>query len=161
MKSCFILLRSNLNWNRVYRRVRDWTSGRSLPVWKFVKYPPGLIITPRLRMVVYHLHGQTGWFTVWVNGKKNSGLVNFTPESRFNLYKSVSFSEKRPLKPEPGVKDGFDRSKKCNTNFRWKIHSAQENRIALSNGPLLPKMFHWNDLYLLYVIHSWTGPRRC
>ena len=72
-------------------------------------------------MVVYHLHGQTGWLTVWVNGKKNSGLVNFTPESPFNLYKSVSFSEKRPMKPEPGVKDGFDRSKKCNTNFRWKI----------------------------------------
>ena len=74
-------------------------------------------------MVVYHLHGQTGWFTVWVNGKKNSGLVNLTPDSRFNLYRSVSFSVKRPLKPEPGVKDGFDRSKKCNipTNFRWKI----------------------------------------
>ena len=72
-------------------------------------------------MVVYHLHEQTGWLTVWVNGKKNSGLVNFTPESPFNLYKSVSFSEKRPLKPEPGVKDGFDRSKKCNTNFRWEI----------------------------------------
>ena len=95
--------------------------GAEPPVQKFVVYPPGLIITPTLRMVVYHLHGQTGWFTVWVNGKKNSGLVNFTPESRFNLYKSVSFSEKRPLKPEPGVKDGFDRSKKCNTNFRWKI----------------------------------------
>ena len=32
-------------------------------------------------MVVHHLHGQTGWFTVWVNGKQNSGLVNFVPES--------------------------------------------------------------------------------
>ena len=29
----------------------------------------------------YHLHGQTGRFTVWVNGKQNSRLVNFTPES--------------------------------------------------------------------------------
>jgi len=26
--------------------------------------------------VVYHLHGQTGRFTVWVYGKENSGLVN-------------------------------------------------------------------------------------
>ena len=32
-------------------------------------------------MVVYHLPGQTGRFTVWVNGKQNSGLVNFIPES--------------------------------------------------------------------------------
>ena len=25
----------------VYKRVRGWTSGRSLPVLKFVQYPPG------------------------------------------------------------------------------------------------------------------------
>ena len=36
-------------------------------------------------MVVHHLQGQTGWFTVWVNGKQNSGLVNFVPESHFTV----------------------------------------------------------------------------
>ena len=46
-------------------------------------------------MVVHHLHGQTGWFTVWVNGKQNSGLVNFVPESHFTV-KSVPFMEKQP-----------------------------------------------------------------
>ena len=33
-------------------------------------------------MVVYHLHGQTGLFMVWVNGSQSSGLVNFVPQSR-------------------------------------------------------------------------------
>ena len=32
--------------------------------------------------VVYHLHGQTGRFTVWINGTQSSGLVNLVPESR-------------------------------------------------------------------------------
>ena len=32
-------------------------------------------------LVVYHLHGQTIRFTVWVNGSQSSGLVNFIPES--------------------------------------------------------------------------------
>jgi len=27
-------------------------------------------------MVVYHLHGQTGWFTVWADGKQISLLGN-------------------------------------------------------------------------------------
>ena len=33
-------------------------------------------------MVVCYLRGQTGRFTVWANGRQNSGLVNFVPESR-------------------------------------------------------------------------------
>ena len=37
-------------------------------------------------LVVYHLDGQTGRFTVWViNGSQSSGLVNFVPESRLPL----------------------------------------------------------------------------
>ena len=31
-------------------------------------------------LAVYHLHGQTGRFTVRANGKQNSRLVNFFPE---------------------------------------------------------------------------------
>ena len=37
---------------------------------------------PLWTMVVYPLHGQTGRFTVWLNGSKRSGLVTFIPESR-------------------------------------------------------------------------------
>jgi len=43
-------------------------------------------------MFVYHLHGQTGWFTDWTNGKKNSGLVNFIPESSFPFAQISSLS---------------------------------------------------------------------
>ena len=29
----------------VYKRVRGWTSGRTLPVQNFVEYPPGTTVT--------------------------------------------------------------------------------------------------------------------
>ena len=32
-------------------------------------------------LVVYYLHGQTGWFTVRTNVMQNSELVDFVPES--------------------------------------------------------------------------------
>ena len=32
-------------------------------------------------LVVYHLHGQTIQFMVWVNGSQSSGVVNFVPKS--------------------------------------------------------------------------------
>ena len=89
-------------------------------------------------MAVYHLHGQTVSFTVRANGKKNSGLVNFTPESRFNFYKSVTFTKKRLPKPEPGVKDGFE---EIEPEFPLKNY-ARETRITLSNGQFLPKIFN-------------------
>ena len=40
-------------------------------------------------MVVYHLHGQTGRFTVWLNGSQRSRLVTFIPESRLPFIKPV------------------------------------------------------------------------
>ena len=43
--------------------------------------------------VVYHLHGQTGQFKVWVNGKQNSPII--------------SINRKRLRKPEIGIKGGF------------------------------------------------------
>ena len=52
-------------------------------------------------LVAYHLHGQTGRSTVWADGTQNSGLVNFVPEWRL-------LPKKRPWRPEPGIKDGFD-----------------------------------------------------
>lgn len=40
--------------------------------------------------VFHHLHGQTGLFTVWINGMQNSGLVNFARNRVYYLRKSVS-----------------------------------------------------------------------
>ena len=45
---------------------------------------------------VYHLHGRTGRFTVWVNHNKNSELVNFAPESRLKCVK-INSNSNRPF----------------------------------------------------------------
>ena len=62
-------------------------------------------------MVVYHLHGQTGRFSVWVNGSQSSGLVNFVPESRLPFLQISSVHRKTPRRPETGIKDGFEEMK--------------------------------------------------
>ena len=51
-----------------------------------------------------HLHGQTGRFTVWANGKRNSGLVNFIRESRLPFHLPENDCE--GLKPV--FEDGFE-----------------------------------------------------
>ena len=48
--------------------------------------------------VVYHLHGQTGRFTVWINGTQSSGLVNLVPESRLALVQISSIQRKTAAK---------------------------------------------------------------
>ena len=58
-----------------------------------------------------HLNGQTGRFTVWVNGKNNSEMANFHLNDRVYMtivYKSLPFTEKRPGTPETGIRDGFE-----------------------------------------------------
>ena len=49
-----------------------------------------------------HLHGKTGQFTVWANGKQNSRPVNFIPGSRLPCAQTSSV---RPRRPETGIKD--------------------------------------------------------
>ena len=61
--------------------------------------------------MVCHLNGQTGRFTVWVNGKNNSEMANFHLNDRVYMtivYKSLPFTEKRPRTPETGIRDGFE-----------------------------------------------------
>ena len=43
-----------------------------------------------------------------INGTQNSGLVNFVPESRLPFVQISSIFQKRPRRPEPGFKDGFE-----------------------------------------------------
>ena len=43
-----------------------------------------------IHSVFYHLHGQTGWSTVWANGTQKFGLEKFIPESsNFNKFETV------------------------------------------------------------------------
>ena len=49
-------------------------------------------------VVVYHLHGQTGRFSVWVKGSQSSGLVNFVPESRLPYVQISSIDRKTAAK---------------------------------------------------------------
>ena len=52
-------------------------------------------------LVVYYLHGQTSCFTVWANGKQNSGLEYYCVYHLFHLLK------KWLRRPKTGIKDGF------------------------------------------------------
>ena len=75
---------------------------------------------------------------------KNSGLVNFFPESRWPFVQIGSIYRKNdlPRRPETGIKDGFKEMEKIPV---WNI----------SDVPLVPEIFRRNDpesrrFYLLY-----------
>ena len=85
-------------------------------------------------------HGQTDRFTVWANGKRNSGLVNFIPESRLSFVQIISTTKKRSKKRPRSLKLLSKTAlKKWNTNFRLE-HSVRKKYV-----PLLPEIFRWND----------------
>ena len=48
----------------------------------FVVAQNQVMCNAREMMVVYHLHGKTGWSTVCTNGKKNSPMKNFGQDWR-------------------------------------------------------------------------------
>ena len=49
-------------------------------------------------MVVYYLHGKTGQFTVWADGKKISGPINFILELCLPFAQISSFYQKMVAK---------------------------------------------------------------
>jgi len=49
-------------------------------------------------MVVYYLHGKTGQFMAWANGKKVSRPINFMLEFCLPLAKISSFYQKMAAK---------------------------------------------------------------
>ena len=69
----------------------------------------------RFIWVVYHLHGQTGAFMVWVNGSQSSGLVNFVPES-----------------PLPFVQISSNYRKKAAKAWNWYQRWLWKNRTRIS-----------------------------
>ena len=56
---------------------------------------------------LYYLHEQTGWFTVCANGKQNSAMVKFVPESHLPFVQINSQKGHENLE-SPGVKDGSE-----------------------------------------------------
>ena len=99
-------------------------------------------------MRVVHGLGVT-WrlFTVGENGKQNSGMVNFYPKSSLP-FAQFSF-EKRPRKPETGVKDGFEDLEHHNRifdTFMSLVHSLQDHEgPALQRFCCFRESFHRND----------------
>ena len=59
----------------------------------------GPAMTAETSLLVLHLEGQTGRFTVWaLNGSQSSGLVNFVPESRLPFVQISSIYRKAATK---------------------------------------------------------------
>ena len=88
-------------------------------------------------LVVYHLHGQTIQFMVWVNGSQSSGVVNFVPESPLPF---VQISSIYPKNGCGGLKLVSKMAlKEWNTNCRLE-YSIRNNRTTFSDVPLLRKL---------------------
>ena len=107
-------------------------------------------LSPRARdeletQVVYHLHGQTIRFTVWVNGSQSWGLVNFVPESLMALKESVS-----KLSAPSG---GFVASKHqridyfCKSNLWW---------FVMIDTQLAQVLFQWTGSFFRFVEDNLT-----
>ena len=96
-------------------------------------------------MVVYHLHGQTGRFMVWVNGSQSSGLVNFVPSIAFTISTISTNQFHLPENGREGLKLVSRMAlKKWNTNFRLE-YSIRKNRTTFSDVPFLPEIFRRED----------------
>ena len=89
-----------------------------------------------------YLHGQNGRLTVWGNGKKNSGLVNFIPKLCLPFAQISSFYRKTAAK----VWNRYQRCALTNgTLISVWIIPPKIIRLPFQNVPLLPEIFHWKD----------------
>ena len=78
-------------------------------------------------MVVYHLHGQTSRFMVWVNGSQSSGLVNFVPSIAFTISTIRTNQFHLPKNGCEGLKlVSRMASKKWNTNFHLEYSTRKK-----------------------------------
>ena len=86
-------------------------------------------------------------FTVWVNCKENSGLVNFVLESRLSFTNQFHL-QKRLRRPETGIKDGFEEMEnkfprllfqmfRCYRKF--SAGTARNCRVPFTSQPDFPK----------------------
>ena len=85
---------------------------------------------------------QGAWFTGWANGKKNSGLVNFVPESRLLFVQISSIYLKKNAKAWNWYQTWRWRSGTCTRTSFWTIPSEKKkNRTIFSDAPLLQWRF--------------------
>ena len=56
-------------------------------------------------------------------------------------FEKIKLPKKRPRRPEPGIKDGFEEIEHV---FPLGIFRP-ENRTTFSDVPLLPEIYRWND----------------
>ena len=94
-----------------------------------------------LSKVIWHLHGQAGWFTVWANRNQKSGPLNFIPKSRLPFVQSVPFVKKWAWRPKTGIKECFEEMER---EFPYALDIR--NRTTCSDVMLLQESSHWNDL---------------
>ena len=93
-------------------------------------------------MLVYHLHGQTGWSMVWANEMHNSGLVNFILELHSPFVQITSII---PKNDSEGLKLVSKLAlKKWNINFVLEYFVRQKGK-TFSDVLLLLEIFHWKD----------------
>ena len=110
-----------------------------------------------LSKVIWHLHGQAGWFTVWANRNQKSGPLNFVPKSHLSFVQIVPFVKKWAWRPETGIKECFE---EMEHEFPHG-HSQQDYLfrcyVAPRNFPLeRPKMvmFHFTS-QLAFLENFW------
>ena len=68
----------------VYKRVRVWTSGRSLPVKNSVEYPPELLNSDYVEVFMVQRHSLDSavplfWFTIYLRGVWLIGMKSERP----------------------------------------------------------------------------------
>ena len=98
-----------------------------------------------------YLHGQNGRLTVWANGKKNSGLVNFIPKLCLPFAQISSFYRKTAAKVWNRVSKM--RFNEWNTNFRLD-HPARNNTTTFSKCSAAPGNFPLEGLEKPCSIYS-------
>ena len=108
-------------------------------------------------MVVYHLHGQTSRFMVWLNGSQSSGLVNFVPSIAFTISTIRTNQFHLPKNGREGLKlVSRMASKKWNTNFHLE-YSIRKNRTTFSDVPLISEIFRRKTPKKSFSIYFPTG----
>ena len=90
-----------------------------------------------------YLHGPTSRLTVWANGKKDSGLVNFILKSCLLFAQICSFYRKTAAKV-------------WNWYQRWALtNRTPTHPIGLPSVSLPPEIFHWNDSKIRFPFTPW------
>ena len=99
------------------------------------------------------IHGLGKWYTKFRTGKFRPGIAVTICTNRLNLPK------KRPRRPEPGIKDGFE---EMDHEFPFGIFRPEKkkNRTTFSNVPLLPFAFaRLNSPFPFYACHAGSKSR--